>query len=69
MGPITDREQQTGASHLQTVTFRLGGGHILCEVEAVLCKTLTKSYFKCKMEMNINITPFARVHAHTHRHQ
>ena len=66
-------EQQIGASHLQTVTFGWGS-HILCEVEAVLCKTLTKSYFKCKMERNINIALFARArarartHTHTHTH-
>ena len=66
-------EQQIGASHLQTVTFG-GGGHILREVEAVLCKTLTKSYFKCKMERNVDIALFARArararaHTHTHTH-
>ena len=69
MGPVPDWEQQIRASHLQTVTFGWGS-HVLCEVEVVLCKTLTKSYFKCKMERNINISPFARarVHAHTHTH-
>ena len=67
MGPVPDWEQQIRASHLQTVTFGWGS-HVLCEVEVVLCKTLTKSYFKCKMERNINIAPFARarVRAHTH---
>ena len=62
---------QTGSSKSGPHTFRLTfgwGRHVLREVEAVLCKTLTKSYFKCKMERNINIAPFARARARTHTH-